>query len=112
MIAAATGLYRATGERSYLADARRIANAALTAFRDPLATGEPPVFLAIYFRDLQELNEVAPSRAYRASEEAFAEQAWAKARDPRTGLFHFGGRQPTLLDQAAMVQIYAELAGD
>ena len=73
-------------------------------------TVEPPVFLAIYFRDLRQLGDVAPSSSYRAAEEAFADRAWAQARDPRTGLFRFGGRQPTLLDQAAMVQVYAELA--
>lgn len=111
MIAAAVGLYRATGERRYVADAERIASAALKAFRHPLASGEPPVFLAIFYRDLHELDVVAPQRAYRAAEEAFGDTAWAQARDPRTGLFHFGGRGPTLLDQAAMVQIYAQLAG-
>jgi hypothetical protein len=42
--------------------------------------------------------------------EAFADEAWKKARDPKTGLFHFSGRPATLLDQAAMVQVYAELA--
>jgi hypothetical protein len=111
MIAAAVGLERATGNRRYLADAQRIAGAALKAFRDPLGSGEPPVFLAIFYRDLHQLDAVAPRRDYRAAEEAFADAAWAQARDPRTGLFRFAGRQPTLLDQAAMVQIYAELAG-
>lgn len=112
MIAAAVGLHRATGERRYLADAQRIAVAALKAFAKPLASGEPPVFLAIFYRDLRQLDAVAPRKAYQAAEEAFADAAWAQARDPRTGLFRFAGRQPTLLDQAAMVQIYAELAGD
>jgi hypothetical protein len=112
MIAAAVGLYHATGERRYIADAQRIASAALKEFRNPLGSGEPPVFLAIFYRDLRRLDAVAPRRAYQAAEQAFAEAAWAQARDPRTGLFRFGGRQPTLLDQAAMVQIYAELAGD
>jgi Glycosyl hydrolase family 76 len=111
MIAAAVGLYRATGERGYIAGAQRIATAALKAFAKPLGSGEPPVFLAIFYRDLRQLNAVAPRRAYQAAEEAFADAAWAQARDPRTGLFRFDGRQPTLLDQAAMVQIYAELAG-
>src|SRR5262249_463383 len=97
MIAAAVGLYRATGERRSVGDARRIASAALKAFRDPLSSAEPPVFLAIFYRDLHELDAVAPRQAYRAAEEAFADAAWAQARDPRTGLFRFGGRAPTLL---------------
>jgi predicted alpha-1,6-mannanase (GH76 family) len=112
MIAVAVGLYRATGERRYIADAQRIAGAALKAFRDPLASGEPPVFLAIFYRDLGQLNAVAPRKTYQAAEQTFADAAWSRSRDPKTGLFRFGGRQPTLLDQAAMVQIYAELAGD
>src|SRR5262249_18458032 len=97
-------LYRATGARRYLADAKRTANAALASLRDPLATGEPPFFLAIFYRDLSELQ---PDRG---AMQRFADEAWAKARNPATGLFHFSGRGPTLLDQAAMVQIYAELA--
>ena len=104
MIAAGVRLYRATGARRYLTDATRTANAALASLRDPLASGEPPFFLAIFYRDLLEL------RPDRSSIQRFAEEAWTKARDPKTGLFHFGGRQPTLLDQAGMVQIYAELA--
>ena len=54
----------------------------------------------------------APTRPHRAAIETFADEAWAQARDPATGLFSFGGREPTLLDQAAMVQVYAELARD
>ena len=46
----------------------------------------------------------------RAAINAFARQAWTQARDPATGLFHFGHTLSTLLDQAAMVQVYAELA--
>jgi predicted alpha-1,6-mannanase (GH76 family) len=110
MVAVGVRLYKATGKRRYLADAERTANRALATIGDPLASREPPVFLAIFFRDLHELTSVVPKRADRAAEEAFADEAWSRARDPRTGLFRFDGRQPTLLDQAAMVQVYAELA--
>ena len=110
MIAAGVRLYRATGERRYLADAEKTAEAAEAKIGDPLASGEPPVFLAIFYRDLEELTAEMPGRADRASVEQFADEAWARARDPKTGLFHFSGRGPTLLDQAAMVQIYAQLA--
>jgi hypothetical protein len=110
MVAAGVRLYRATSDRRYLEDARKTASAALAALRDPLALGEPPFFLAIFYRDLLELDRVAPDARYRAAMQAFADEAWTKARDPRTGLFRFGGRVPTLLDEAAMVQIYATLA--
>ena len=112
MIAAGVRLFRATGERRYLADAEKTADAALARIGDPILSGEPPVFLAIFYRDLLELNEVDPHRNDRAEIERFADEAWARARDPKTGLFHFQGRGPTLLDQAAMVQVYAELARD
>jgi Glycosyl hydrolase family 76 len=110
MVAAGVQLYRATGERRYLADAQRTADAALKAIGDPLASGEPPVFLAIFYRDLLELGSAVAGRHDRAAIEKFADEAWAHSRNPKTGLFHFGGRGPTLLDQAAMVQVYAELA--
>src|SRR5262249_38376267 len=54
MVAAAALLYRATGKRRYLADATRTANATLEMLGDPLASGEPPFFLAIFYRDLLE----------------------------------------------------------
>jgi hypothetical protein len=111
MIASGVLLYLATGTRRYLEDAEQTANAALREIGDPLASGEPPVFLAIFYRDLLMLTAVDRGRATdRAAVEQFGDEAWSHARDPRTGLFSFSGRGPTLLDQAAMVQVYAELA--
>jgi predicted alpha-1,6-mannanase (GH76 family) len=110
MIAAGVHLYRDTGKRRYLAEAEKTANAALRRIGDPLTSGEPPVFLAIFYRDLLELTDALPTRPDRSASEAFADEAWTDARDPDTGLFSFDGRKPTLLDQAAMVQVYAELA--
>jgi hypothetical protein len=110
MIAAGVSLYRATGERRYLVDAQRTANAALAVLTDPLNSGEPASFLAIFYRDLLQLTTVAPSRNDRAAVESFANAAWARERNARTGLFYFGHTNATLLDQAAMVQVYAALA--
>lgn len=43
----------------------------------------------------------------------YAERAWNEARDPATGLFHFGRAQPgSLLNQAAAVRLFALLATD
>jgi predicted alpha-1,6-mannanase (GH76 family) len=110
MIAAAVRLYRATGRRSYLDDAERTADASLREIGDPLTSGEPPIFLAIFYRDLLELGSAVAGRSDRSAIEGFADEAWSRARNPKTGLFSFYGRQPTLLDQAAMVQVYAQLA--
>ncbi len=110
MIAAALGLYRAVCDPRYLRDAERRADAALEAYADADAAREPPVFLAIFYRRLLALDRLDHDRARdRAAAAAFAERAWREARDPRTGLFDFGAG-PTLLDQAAMVQLEAALA--
>jgi predicted alpha-1,6-mannanase (GH76 family) len=110
MIAAGVNLYLATHDRRYLDDAETTADAELAALRDPLNSGEPASFLAIFYRDLLELAAVDPSPHYRAAVESFANAAWTQARHPHTNLFYFGHTHATLLDQAAMVQIYAALA--
>ena len=112
MIATAVHLYEATHEDTYLAQAQRLADAALAEIGDPIHSGEPAVFLAIFYRDLLELTDADPSRSQdRAALQTFADEAWSQARNPKTDLFDFGG-PATLLDQAAMVQVYAELARD
>jgi hypothetical protein len=110
MIAAAVNLYRATRDPRYLHDAKTTAAAALAMLQHPLNSGEPASFLAIFYRDLLELAAVDPSQNYRAAIESFANAAWTHERNAHTGLFYFGHTQATLLDQAAMVQIYAALA--
>ena len=73
------------------------------SLHDPLASGEPPFFLAIFYRDLLELpgsRSVRPPQRLRrrgVGEGAGPEDRALPLRRP----------QPTLLDQAAMVQIYA-----
>ena len=101
--------FRATGDHRYLQDAERTASASLAAIGDPIRSGEPPVFLAIFYRDLLGLQRIDGRADRRAAVESFSTEAWAKARDPKTGLFHFSNGS-TLLDQAAMVEVYAELA--
>ena len=54
--------------------------------------------------------DIHGARTDRAAVARFADEAWAKARDPKTGVFHFDHNAGTLLDQAAMVQIYALLS--
>jgi hypothetical protein len=110
MIATAVHLYEATHDDAYLAQAEHQADAALQEIGDPIRSGEPAVFLAIFYRDLLELTNVDHSQSDRAALQTFADEAWSQARNPKTNLFSFGG-PPTLLDQAAMVQIYAALAG-
>jgi predicted alpha-1,6-mannanase (GH76 family) len=110
MIAAGVNLYRATGDRRFLHDAETTASAALAMLQDPLNSGEPASFLAIFYRDLLELAAVDPTQNYRAAVESFANAAWTRERNAHNGLFYFGHTNATLLDQAAMVQVFAALA--
>jgi hypothetical protein len=109
-IATAVNLYRVTHDRTYLADAIRTAEGSLIAFRDPLASGDSASMLAIFYSDLLALAPLAHSSAIHAAIQAFGDEAWLNNRNPTTGLFQFGETLATLLDQAAMVQVYAELA--
>jgi DUF1680 family protein len=113
--------FRITGDRSYLADASRTANAALDHFtkgKDDRLWTHPPVFNAIFFRNLMALDKVDHNPRYRQVLSQYLERAWTHARDPKTGLFTQGGvgnysEDPSqmALDQAAWVQMYALLAG-
>jgi len=110
MIAAAAGLYTATGDRAYLAQANAIAQTALARFEPTNFSGEPSAFVAIFFRDLKRLAGVSPSVSYRDAAQRYADSRWSTVRDPRTGLFHAKGSAATLLDQAAVVELYAQLS--
>jgi predicted alpha-1,6-mannanase (GH76 family) len=99
-------LAQITGRPGYLADARRIAAASLAAYGTSFA-GEPRAFVAIFFRDLALLDAVTPSPRYRRALQAYADREWRSGRDRTTDLFG-----TDLLDQAGMVQIYAQLAAE
>jgi hypothetical protein len=109
-IATAVDLYRITHHPAYLAEAVHTADASLDVFRDPLASGDNVSMLAIFYSDLLVVAPFVKGDAIHAAIQAFGNAAWAHNRNPTTGLFQFGETSATLLDQAAMVQIYAELA--
>lgn len=109
MLGAYLELYRATGDTSALQRAEAIGDAALQHFAPRWQNGEPPEFAALFFRNLLQLASFTGRTDYADAAESYGDHAWSAARDPATGLFHFGG--PTrLLDQAALVQLYAALA--
>jgi predicted alpha-1,6-mannanase (GH76 family) len=109
MVAAGALLYAVTGDRRFLKQAQSLAARAVAHFAD--FRGEPPIFIAIFFRDLQAAAAIDKNSDDRTALQAYADQAWNRDRlGPRSALFTFG-RSPTILDQAAMVQIYATLAG-
>jgi Glycosyl hydrolase family 76 len=104
-------LYRYTGDRAALARAAELGNASLRYYQGLRLRGEPPFFLAIFFRNALALGRVGHDPRYRAAAQAYADSVWADLRDPRTGLVAFHVGAPTrLLEQSALVQIYAALA--
>jgi len=102
-------LYQTTGNAEALTRAEQLADASLDYFDSRWSTGEPPEFAVIFFRNLLRLAAVDGRQDYVAAAEQYGDDQWQNARDPKSGLFRFGGRT-TLLQQAALVQLYAALA--
>ena len=111
MIGASLLLFRLAGDTDGLTRAEAMADAALASL-DRTPTGpEPPYFLAVFYRHLVELADLDGRSQYREDAERYADSVWTTVRDRKTGLFRFGPRGSVdLLEQAAMVQIYAALA--
>jgi len=106
-----TLLYEATGDRSYLKKAQAIAAASLAYYlEDGRLEAQPIYFNSIYFKNLQLLESVTGGHTYRDAQQAYADGLWSDVRDPAIDLFPVGGTATTLLDQAAVVQLYATLA--
>ena len=120
VIGAAVLLNRVTGDAQYLHDSVRLADATLAAFggdayysgADGAYSGRA-IFNAIFFRNLLMLYAVTGTAEYVERMRAYADTAWRDAgvHDAASGLFHLNGEpRYSLLDQAAMVQIYALLS--
>jgi rhamnogalacturonyl hydrolase YesR len=108
-------LHAVTGKRRYLDEAERIAAAAQTWFADAAHALEdqPPAFNSIYFKNLLLLDAATGRSRHRRAMQAWADHVWRHQRDQATGLFHVDAKAPgstQLIEQAAMVQVYALLA--
>jgi hypothetical protein len=117
MIGANALLARAAGDGDgapYLARAEAIAHKALRHYAGDYYR-QPAAFNAILFRNLLLLWAVTADTGLReqihATLSAYADAAWTTARD-RHDRFRLSRGGVTLLDQSAMVQIYALLAWD
>ena len=116
MIGASVRFYRLTGDPAYRKKAEAIADASLRHYADVGFASQPPSFNAIFFRNLLQLSAITGDPAHRAAMQTYADQCWnnSAVRDAGTHLFKFdpvsGAAQ--LLDQGAMVQVYACLARD
>jgi hypothetical protein len=104
-------LYRLAGDRDALVRAEELARQSLRYFDENRLRSEPPFFLAIFFRNVVALGRAVHDSRYRAAAQAYADAVWKDRRDPRTGLVAFHPGAPArLLEQSALVQIYAVLA--
>lgn len=116
MIALGVALALATGEERYRREAVTTARATLAWLSSPGCLQRQPVaFNALFLRDLLALRSIG--HASVADEgvgifAAYAHAAWQHRRDPRTGRYRFSvNGTGSLLQQAAMVQLHALLAG-
>ncbi len=113
-------LFEITGRRRYLDEAVRIADTALSFYAEADGTGtrldgQPPFFNSIFFKNLLRLESITGGRSRQRAMETYAERMWDTRRDPATGLFGFGADAEVtghtqMIEQAAMVQIFAVLA--
>lgn len=102
MIAAGVLLSRATGRRTYLDQAQASAKAALAHYAASGYRGEPPIFVAIFFGDLNQARNVARLPSYRTALRSYL------LRHVTLGTKgHFGS---SLVFQAAAVQLYSVAA--
>ncbi|MBG6239469.1 hypothetical protein IWX78_002456 [Mycetocola sp. CAN_C7] len=105
-----TLLYEVTGDQRYLDEATRIADAASVFYAfDGRLEAQPAFFNSIYFKNLLLLESVTGGSSARQAMKEYGDHVWTTQRDAGTGLFSFDGETTQLLDQAAMVQIYAVL---
>jgi hypothetical protein len=118
MLGAYVLLAQATGDPAgaYSRRAAAVAQASLRHFDGRQAT-QGAAFNAIWFRNLLLLHvnarhDPALQSAIEQALRAYADWAWDSVRDPATDLFNGkGGDAPaTVIDQAAMVQVFACLA--
>jgi beta-galactosidase len=101
-------LYRITGKPEYLKAAHRIAAAGKVHFWQNGRLPHNYWFNAVLLRGYEELYAVDHDRNWLEGFRIDGDGVWTTERDPRHGL----GPKPakTLIDQAAMIEIYARLA--
>jgi len=116
MIAANVREYQATGNSAYLTDAEAIATESLSTFNEDYYINHSAAFNAIFFRGLLVLSSVTSNPSLQTSIiqtiQTYADDAWDHHRSSN-GLFSFASKSgpgDQLIDQGAMLQIFAMLA--
>jgi hypothetical protein len=119
MVAANVAAYQDTGESDYLANAEALASASLDYFTEArYLDTQPAPFVAIYFRGLLILYASTSDTTLRAkilqAAQSYAEDVWNNYRNGQN-LFQLPSSPNSsyrLLDQGAMLELYAALAWD
>lgn len=127
MIQAGALLYKISKEKQYLTDAQRIAKGAYSYFFHPIAESDSMQsfrylrksnnwFIAVMMRGYVELYAIDGNSLYVDTFRKNLDNAWDHMREAQ-GLFHkdWSGKEKDkrfwLLDQLAMVEMYARIAG-
>jgi hypothetical protein len=84
-------LHMVEGEAADLDAARTLARVSLEHFRDDVLWTHPPVFNAVWFRNLLDLSALTPVPGLMGVLQGYLDRVWNEARDPHTGLFTQGG---------------------
>jgi hypothetical protein len=108
MIGSGVLLGRQTGDPSYVGQAVETADAYVGRTTVPELVDQDPAFNAVFFRNLLVLARERPDPRYRALASGYGAHMW-DSRRTRRGLF--AGKGSPLNNTAAMLQIYALLAG-
>jgi hypothetical protein len=110
MIGAGALLYQETGNAGYLYEARQTAEAALAYFSGERLDSENPFFVSVYFRNLMYLDSITHDPPGSTLAQNYVNNAWLNLR--LSDDIFVSGSPPSaqLLDQAAIVQIYALLS--
>jgi len=110
MVGAKVLLYRATGDADYLRSAKRSARVALGWFTQNRLRHQPAIFVSIFFENLLSLDALRPNSRIRGAAVRYGGWAWSKHRNKRTNAFAFPVDHEPVLNQSAMVRLYANLA--
>jgi hypothetical protein len=104
-------LSRATDTDTPLGDATRTARASLRHFDGERTWRHPPVFNAVWLRNLLALDAISAVPGLHDALDHYLDRVWRTARDPATGLFTDGGigsyDGTPAIDQAGLVQLFA-----
>jgi len=110
MIGAGTLLYQATGNSYYLFQARQTVKAALSYFTPARLGSENPFFPLVYFRNIMYLDSVTHDPPGPALAQNYVNYAWSHLRLSDDVFVAGSPASAELIDQAAIVQIYAMLS--